>query len=126
MFDDIICDIPLPVGRASEGWQTKDLGEDMNQYRITADGMLVADACRVPPTDVKSPWLREFCFYSGDVGGIDWVEYRATLDRGRVVTLALVHSGPHSGPALNPPQPVPLPPAPWRCPTCGGHGVVEG
>jgi hypothetical protein len=44
MFDDVVCDYPLPEGAPRTGYQTKDTPAQMlDTYTITEDGRLVDD-----------------------------------------------------------------------------------
>lgn len=52
MFDDLICEYPLPDGSVSdERFQTKDLVCDYGTYRITRDGRLVVEGVKYEPVE---------------------------------------------------------------------------
>lgn len=99
MFDDVICDHPLPDGYVGK-FQTQDLENLMDVYRITREGrLLVADYALEP---VEKPGLGFRVFnrielgehdtnYHGDLLFYDWLsdlstmlEYRARFTEGQL------------------------------------------
>lgn len=100
MFDDVICEVPLPDGWKHTAFQTKDFDEPyLNKYIIRADGRLV----------LKRPWERSepeattyedmnfhgtFKFYSYEGDPNDetplmerWHEYTAKFTDGNLVSI---------------------------------------
>lgn len=44
MFDDVVCEVPLPDGKSGKHFQTKDFEPAyLEKYTITADGRLIRD-----------------------------------------------------------------------------------
>lgn len=112
MYDDIVCDIPLPFPCAPDDWwQTKSLACGLHGYRITIEGRLLVDAV-CPRGDVEAPEPPEdvngdVVFYGSPAGDDDaWVEYRARLRRGMVEYIDLVEGPVPRGAAAVLPEPV--------------------
>ena len=110
LFDDLICEYPLPGNPPKTAkYQTKSLGCDLYEYRITSDGTLCVHNCdyedRSDPTaagyerlkgravrvnerweQVTPPFRGEVFFY-GESG-----DYSALFDDGKLLNVKLVAS----------------------------------
>lgn len=81
MFDDITCEQPLPAEPKPPGtsFQTKDFDCDMDQYTITADGLLLKHGESVPFHGMLN-------FYTFTPDSM-WFEYEAKFTDGRLVSI---------------------------------------
>lgn len=101
MFDEILCDMPLPDGYNAEGQvrlQTKALDASLDLLRITHDGRLImekqfrneaAEPCQTDHTGAV-----RFYGIEGDINGDDdlwiWHEYEADFTDGQCREIRLV------------------------------------
>lgn len=94
MFDDIICEAPLPeipgVPHPGDSFQSKDFDCELNRYTITADGKLVGAN---GPIDFHG-WLD---FYHFDTKTDMWWNYRAKFTDGQLQKIELVEVYKQSG-----------------------------
>lgn len=101
MFDEVICEVPLPDGWRHPVFQTKDFEEPyLDKYIIRADGRLI----RKKPwyesdikTDTDTNYHGQLRFYSyegdpNDEAPIEdrWHEYEAKFTDGKLVGIELV------------------------------------
>lgn len=102
MFDDVICEVPLPDGWQHTTFQTKDFDEPyLNKYIIRADGRLVLKrpwegSAPKDTTYVDQNFHGTFNFYSyeGDPNdetpiGDRWHEYTAKFTDGQLVSIVV-------------------------------------
>ena len=98
LFDDVICEYPLPGWPEGEEprFQTKDLDCAMDTYRITPDGRLLASRYehasdgtrrRVGWRDTEHHDYLVFYTSVERAGDREWFEYRAKFTDGRIVDL---------------------------------------
>jgi hypothetical protein len=119
LYDDLTCKMPLPEPRPPEGttFQTKDLGQSMERFTITADGLLIHHTVRyedvpreerpypdaepgdwrsicgiirsIPTGDVEVPYHGDVRFYRCASRTYEWWEYIARFTEGRCVRITL-------------------------------------
>lgn len=97
LYDAIRCDYPLPDPELQDAeFQTKDLGQTLGRYRITADGRLCRsrevvdifdEGGRTPHSE--EPGSMENTHHHGDINfytyvGAQRVEYRARFTHGTI------------------------------------------
>ncbi len=92
MFDYVRCEAPLPDGFDGGEFQTKNLGCDLERYRITRDGRLVLESdIEGVVQDVN--YTGTLNFYMSErprTGGAEkWHEYNAELVDGRLISINL-------------------------------------
>lgn len=113
MFDDVICEAPVPGRVAPDGYQTKSFDPSLDRYTITSDGRLLRteyDLAVVPEEDRAHAWsppfrrenkrevevpfhglIRFYGFASGrpliGYDQDDWIEYEAKFTDGRLVEI---------------------------------------
>ena len=97
LFDDVRCEMPLPDGYDPDRkrtFQTKDLGCDMGDYRITGDGRLIRESEGYFPNEKLGEtdfhgWLN---FYDWVSETSEWHEYNAKFTDGKCVEITTVDS----------------------------------
>lgn len=95
MFDNLKVECPLPDPRFQNNmFQTKDLECGLFNYRLTKDGLLVLDATLSEEFTIpeqQTHVTERIRFYStGDVPGIQWVEFEAVIVDGKLQSIKLV------------------------------------
>ena len=101
MFDDIICDMPLPDGYNTDRkatFQTKDLDRNLDTLRITSGGRLMLEKKlgEEEPNPRETGYTGTLNFYDieGQVNDGEshwiWHEYRAQFQDGRCGEIELV------------------------------------
>ena len=98
MFDWLNCDYPLPGGKKppkvgrydAAQYQTKDLSNELDVYRITGDGRLLLEVAGDWKMDAQAG--RSYSDFTGDVsfyGGGSGMEdiFTARFDDGRLVSI---------------------------------------
>lgn len=105
MFDEVICEVPLPDGWKHPVFQTKDFEDPyLDKYVIRADGRLIRKKpwyqCEISEdTDMNYHGLLRFYSYEGDPNHdtpIDdrWHEYEAKFTDGQLVGISVVKESP--------------------------------
>jgi hypothetical protein len=105
MFDEVICELPLPDGWKHPVFQTKDFEDPyLDKYVIRADGRLIRKKpwyeCEIKAdTDMNYHGLLRFYSYEGDPNDdtpieYRWHEYEAKFTDGALQEILLVE--PHS------------------------------
>lgn len=92
MYDEVRCDIPLPVEDADGHYQTKDMACGLHEYRITIDGRLVLERRRDLPADAPERVNGTLDLFGIDAEG-ETVAYVAHFRRGLLTRLVLVRHG---------------------------------
>lgn len=92
MFDDVICEAPLPDGKPGKHFQTKDFEAPyLERYTITAEGRLLRDdpwwgrkegADAAPPTDMNFHGVLNFYDYNSKTE--EWREFNAIFTHGQL------------------------------------------
>ncbi len=110
MYDELICEMPLPDGfKPTDKFQTKSLDNVLDQYTITAEGELWCEpypwvetesANRKPERVLYHGWIS---FHTGSITPYDrekpnarlqaWLEYDAKFTDGKCVE---INVNPHS------------------------------
>jgi hypothetical protein len=101
MFDEVICELPLPDGWEHPVFQTKDFDEPyLDKYVIRADGRLIRkkpwyESDIKNDTDTNCHGLLRFYSYEGDANdatpiGDRWHEYEAKFTDGNLVKIEKV------------------------------------
>ena len=90
MFDDVMCDVPLPDGHKG-AFQTKDLECTINRYRITKNKRLVRESQGIGGGDGKLDlnYHGILRFYGTDSND-EWHEYNAKFTDGECVEISSV------------------------------------
>ena len=97
MFDFLYCDMPLPDGfkpEGKKGFQTKDLGNYLETYRITESGRLVLEKSLCDDDIGDKAYHGYITFYGIDGEWEDghwiWKEYKAKFTDGQCVDISPV------------------------------------
>lgn len=95
MFDDVICEVPLPDGKPGKHFQTKDFEcPYLEKYTITAEGRLIHNR---PLYDIDPPGTQSgpidlnfhgiLNFYDYDQATGEWREFNAKFTDGKLVSI---------------------------------------
>jgi hypothetical protein len=81
MFDDLQCDMELPIQATKIAWQTKCLERNLNKYAIRKDGRLVDTCSRIEAKEGAPPAPNEDLL-SEEYGNwrADWFEHKVGPD----------------------------------------------
>lgn len=92
MFDDVVCEVPLPDGKPGKYFQTKDFAAPyLEKYTITAEGRLFRDdpwwqrekgVAPAPPTDMDFHGVLNFYDYDDKMDA--WREFNAIFTHGQL------------------------------------------
>jgi len=94
MFDDVICEAPLPDGKPGKNFQTKDFEcPYLEKYTITADGRLLRDDPwwerpkdqPAKPADMNFHGVLNFYGYNTETE--EWREFNAKFTDGKLVEI---------------------------------------
>lgn len=86
MFDDLICEYPLPDGETATTFQTKSFDRALDVYKITEKGELLH------PNIGRVQFTGTCNFYTSKRTG-EWLEYVATFKDGQLLMLTVAE--PH-------------------------------
>ena len=94
MFDDVVCEVPLPDGKPGKHFQTKDFEAPyLEKYTITADGRLFRDKPwwerkkDDPPDPSDMNYHGTLNFYDYNTETKDWREFNAKFTDGQLVAI---------------------------------------
>jgi hypothetical protein len=97
MFDDVVCEAPLPDGKPGKHFQTKDFEcPYLEKYTITADGRLFRDdpwwerkkGADPQPSDMNFHGVLNFYDYNTDTE--EWREFNAIFTHGQLEKIQCV------------------------------------
>jgi hypothetical protein len=97
MFDDVVCEMPLPDNKPGNRFQTKDFDEPyLEKYTITTDGRLLRDdpwwkrpkGKRSAPVDMNFHGVLNF--YDFNFETKEWREFNAKFTDGKLVSIEVV------------------------------------